>query len=65
VLHADAGTFVYTAQDQGRFYVVTPRGVVAELSGVQWNPSISEDGSKARFFATSDSELRLKVIALR
>jgi hypothetical protein len=64
-LHANAGTFAYTAQDKGVFYIVTPRGMGQELSGVQWNPQISEDGSKTGFFAILGDQLWWKVVGLR
>src|SRR5262245_15664711 len=38
ILHAEAGTFVYTAESDDGFYVVTPRGMSPKYQGVLWNP---------------------------
>jgi hypothetical protein len=65
VLHAESGTFVYTAQDDGGFYVVTPRGVGTQSQGVLWNPPISEDGTRAGFVALVGNQLWWKVVPLR
>lgn len=64
VLHAEAGTFVYTAQDDRRFYVVTPLGVHA-YDGVLWLPRISPDGTKAGFVALVGSQLTWTVLPLQ
>jgi hypothetical protein len=56
VLHPDAGTFVYTAEDNGRFYVITPLGV-HDYDGVLWLPRISPDGTKAGFVALVGNQL--------
>jgi hypothetical protein len=65
VLHADAGTFVYTAQDQRGFYVVTPLGVSGELPGVQWNPRISDDGTRTGYATVIGNQIVWKVAPLR
>jgi len=65
VLHAEAGTFVYTAESDDGFYVVTPRGVSPRYQGVLWNPRISPDGTKAGFVAYVDNRLWWKVLPLK
>jgi len=65
VLDAESGAFVYTAEDNKGYYVVTTRGVSAKFGGVLWNPRISEDGAKAGFVALIDNQLWWKVVPLR
>jgi len=65
ILHAEAGTFVYTAESDDGFYVVTPRGVSPKYQGVLWNPRISPDGTKAGFVAYVDNRLWWKVLPLK
>lgn len=64
VLHAEAGTFVYTAEDDRRYYVVTPLGA-HDYDGVLWLPRISPDGTKAAFVALVGNQLAWKVLPLQ
>ena len=65
ILHAESGTFVYTAERDGGFHVVTPLDVSPKYQGVLWNPRISPDGASAGFIAYFDKRLWWKVLPLK
>jgi WD40-like Beta Propeller Repeat len=65
LIHAETGAYIYTAQDNSRFHVVTARGESAAYDGVLWNPRVRDDGAVAGYVALSGNRLVWKVASLR
>ena len=65
MIHAATGAYAYTAQDNSRFYVVTPRGESAAYEGVLWNPRVRDDGAAAGYVVVNGSQLLWKVVSLQ
>ena len=65
LIHADTGAYVYTAQDNARFHVITARGESDAYDGVLWNPRLREDGAVAGYVALKGNRLLWKVACLR
>jgi hypothetical protein len=60
----ESGNYAYSAQNDDQFFVVTPRGAGPAYAGVQWNPRVSADGTKAAFAALHGNQLWWKVVPL-
>jgi hypothetical protein len=65
LIHAETGAYIYTAQDNSRFHVVTSTGESDAYEGVLWNPRIRDDGAVAGYVALNGGRLLWKVASLR
>ena len=65
VIHPETGAYVYTAEDNARFYVITARGESAAYDGVLWNPRMRDDGAVAAYVALDGNRLLWKVASLQ